>query len=138
MNLGTTMSATTILDLAAGPGEAAKSALVMKRPYWGLCLSEQHVTVLYRHLVHWVLSEMGSKGSPLFNPTYAECTGLSTETGDGMPTTPDRKRKTDQETERKHIRNAQSNKRPCGSHSKQRDTSKALSRSSSSSGSDAG
>ena len=61
-NLYVTMSGVGVIDLSAGPGEAAKAALVMKRPYLGLCLTEEHVTLLYRHLVNWALSEMGSEG----------------------------------------------------------------------------
>ncbi|MFM7983272.1 MAG: hypothetical protein ACKPKO_28520, partial [Candidatus Fonsibacter sp.] len=60
------------------PGEAAKAALVMKRPYLGLCLTEEHVTLLYRHLVNWALSEMGSEGLPLYSSKYAECVGNKT------------------------------------------------------------
>jgi hypothetical protein len=111
-NLVTTMSATAILDLAAGPGEAAKSALVMKRPYWGLCLSEQHVTMLYRHLVHWVLLEMGSEGSLLFNPTYAGCKGLTKETAGGVTPPsmaaprPELTRKPGQKLEMNHTRHS--------------------------------
>jgi hypothetical protein len=91
-NLVTTMSATAIIDLAAGPGSAAKSALVQKRPYWGLCLSEHHVTMLYRHLVYWVLSEMSTEGSSLYNPKYAECKGLAQKpTGGGGTPTPNPK-----------------------------------------------
>jgi hypothetical protein len=99
-NLVMMMSATAIIDLAAGAGSAAKSALVMNRPYWGLCLSEHHVAVLYRHLVHWVLSEMGLAGSPLFNPEYAKCKGLAEKTASaGMPTPkPERKRKPAEQT----------------------------------------
>ncbi|MFM7990554.1 MAG: hypothetical protein ACKPKO_65665, partial [Candidatus Fonsibacter sp.] len=50
----------------------------MKRPYLGLCLTEEHVTLLYRHLVNWALSEMGSEGSPLYSSKYAECVGKKT------------------------------------------------------------
>ena len=56
------MSGVGVIDLSAGPGEATKAALVTKRPYLGLCLTEEHVTLLYRHLVNWALSEMGSEG----------------------------------------------------------------------------
>jgi hypothetical protein len=77
-NLYVTMSGVGVIDLSAGPGEAAKAALVMKRPYLGLCLTEGHVTLLYRHLVNWALSEMGSEGSPLYSSKYAECVGNKT------------------------------------------------------------
>jgi hypothetical protein len=77
-NLYVTMSGVGVIDLSAGPGEAAKAALVMKRPYLGLCLTEEHVTLLYRHLVNWALSEMGSEGSPLYSSKYAECVGNKT------------------------------------------------------------
>jgi len=83
------MSAVAVVDLTAGPGEAAKAALVTKRPYLGLCLTEHHVSLLYRHLVHWTLGEMGSEGSPLYNVKYAEHVGKATTgghkaTGDGQ------------------------------------------------------
>ena len=77
-NLYVTLSGVGVIDLSAGPGEAAKAALVMKRPYLGLCLTEEHVTLLYRHLVNWALSEMGSEGSPLYSSKYAECVGNKT------------------------------------------------------------
>lgn len=88
-NLFLTMSAVAVVDLTAGPGEAAKAALVTKRPYLGLCLTEHHVSLLYRHLVHWTLGEMGSEGSPLYNVKYAEHVGKATTgghkaTGDGQ------------------------------------------------------
>jgi hypothetical protein len=107
-NLMTTMSATAIVDLASGPGEAAKSALLTKRQYWGLCLSDQHVRLLYRHLVSWVLSEMGSESSSFYNPKYAEYKGLAQKSGGGTPT-PKPKRKPKQKTETtKHKRGSES------------------------------
>lgn len=80
-NLFLTMSAVGVLDLSAGPGEAAKAALVTKRPYLGLCLTEQHVSLLYRHLVHWALGEMATEGTPLYNAKYAEHVGKATAGG---------------------------------------------------------
>ena len=98
-NLFVTMSSVGIVDLSAGPGEAAKAALVTKRPYLGLCLTEHHVAFLYRHLVHWALDEMGSEGSPLYNPKYAARKAAAPGSQAPPPVADDGARKV-QETER--------------------------------------
>jgi hypothetical protein len=71
-------SATAVIDLSTGPGEAAKAALLTRKPYLGLCLTESHLVKLYRHLTHWTLTQMGTEGSALYNPKYVEST-TSTE-----------------------------------------------------------
>ena len=40
-----------------------------------VCLAEQHVHLLYRHLARWALSAMGSAGSPLYIAKYVERVG---------------------------------------------------------------
>jgi hypothetical protein len=66
------MAAATVIDLASGPGEAAKAAMTLRLPYLGLCLSEKHVLELQWHLTFWTLDRMAREGRQLYNPKYAE------------------------------------------------------------------
>ena len=66
------MAAATVIDLASGPGEAAKAAMTLRLPYLGLCLSEKHALELQRHLTSWTLDCMAREGHQLYNPKYAE------------------------------------------------------------------
>jgi hypothetical protein len=80
-NMYSLFLAETVIDLSAGPGEAAKAALRTKTSYLGICLTDAHLVKLYRYLTHWTLMEMGTEGSPLYNPKYVE----STSTADSTP-----------------------------------------------------
>jgi hypothetical protein len=66
------MAAAMVIDLASGPGEAAKAAMTLRLPYLGLCLSEKHALELQRHLTSWTLDCMAREGHQLYNPKYAE------------------------------------------------------------------
>jgi len=66
------MAAATVIDLASGPGEAAKAAMTLRLPYLGLCLSEKHVLELHKHLTSWTLDCMAREGHQLYNPKYAQ------------------------------------------------------------------
>ena len=48
-----------VINLSVGPGEAAKLALLTKSLELGICCTERLSKVLYRHIAHWALSEMG-------------------------------------------------------------------------------
>jgi hypothetical protein len=82
-NMYSLLIAQTVIDLSAGPGEAAKAALRTKTSYLGICLTDAHLVKLYRYLTHWTLMEMGTEGSPLYNPNYVQ----STSTADSPETT---------------------------------------------------
>ena len=66
------MTAATVIDLASGPGDAAKAAMTLRLPYLGLCLSEKHVLELQKHLTSWTLDCMAREGHQLYNPRYAQ------------------------------------------------------------------
>lgn len=66
-------NALAFIDLTPGPGEACKAALVLKKPYLGLCLGETHVLELQNHLVSWVMQKMAQEGHQLYNAKYAAC-----------------------------------------------------------------
>ena len=66
------MSAVAVVDLTAGPGEAAKAALSSRKPYFGVCLTEHHVLELQKHLVAWTLDAMQREGHQLYTPKYAD------------------------------------------------------------------
>ena len=110
-NLFVTMSSVGIVDLSAGPGEAAKAALLARRPYLGLCLTESHVAFLYRHLVHWALDEMGSEGSPLFNAKYAARKAAATGGQAPPPVADDGARKVPETEKQKKMKVNQKKKR---------------------------
>ncbi len=82
-NMYSLFLAETVIDLSAGPGEAAKAALRTKTSHLGICLTDAHLVKLYRYLTHWTLMEMGTEGSPLYSPKYVE----STSTADSTPET---------------------------------------------------
>ena len=65
------MTTTTVIDLASGPGEAAKAAMTLRLPYLGLCLTEKHVLELQKHLTSWTLDCMAREGHQLYNPKFA-------------------------------------------------------------------
>ena len=71
-NLMHGMSATAVIDLTAGPGEAAKAALTLRKMYLGICLTERHMLELQKHLVAWTMDAMAKEGHQLYTPKYAE------------------------------------------------------------------
>lgn len=73
------MAAATVIDLASGPGEAAKAAMALRLPYLGLCLSEKHVLELHKHLTSWTLDCMAREGHQLYNPKYAQLKATEAE-----------------------------------------------------------
>ena len=73
------MTTTTVIDLASGPGEAAKAAMTLRLPYLGLCLTEKHVLELQKHLTSWTLDCMAREGHQLYNPKYAQFRATETE-----------------------------------------------------------
>jgi len=71
-NMFTVVSACAVIDCTAGPGDAAKAAMLAKLPYVGICLTSEHVTALTRHLVDWVLNAFKTEGHFLYRSTFAE------------------------------------------------------------------
>jgi len=71
-NMFTVVSACAVIDCTAGPGDAAKAAMMAKLPFVGICLTAEHVTALTRHLVDWVLNAFKNKEHLLYRATFAE------------------------------------------------------------------
>ena len=55
-----------VIHLTAGDGAAAKAALARRVNYFGVCLSENHVTALYLHLTEWMIKQFADSTSPFY------------------------------------------------------------------------
>lgn len=90
INLFTTFSARAVLDLSAGLGEAAKAAVVVKVPYLGFCVTEEHTHQLELELTRWAGVCMGTPGHRLFDPTAPGHSDPLTGKPDTSKGTPDK------------------------------------------------
>ena len=73
----------TVLDLTVGSGAFAQACLLTrcghaKVSYFGICLSEAHMNAIRERLVHFVLKQMITEGSPLYVVKCAEALGSKT------------------------------------------------------------
>ena len=60
-----------LIDLSAGSGEGCKAAMSLRKPCLAFCFNDEHVRLLFDHLVEWMLENMADPKSVYFNQNYA-------------------------------------------------------------------
>ena len=81
----------TVIDLTVGTGAFAQACLLKrcghaKVSYFGICLSEAHMNAVRERLVHFVLKQMMTEGSPLYIAKCAEALVPKTPKKEPKPT----------------------------------------------------
>ena len=66
-----TYSVRAVVDATPGAGELAKAAINMRLPYFGICLTEIHMTQLKERLTVWLQHSMKTKGTPHYSSDWA-------------------------------------------------------------------
>ena len=66
------LSARTITALCVGDGSAAMAAMVLGKPFMGMCLSETHRDMLNTRLGNMVFTGFWQEGGPFYDPRIAK------------------------------------------------------------------
>lgn len=67
--------------MTPGDGAAAKSALLARKGYVGICHSDLHIEEMYRMLTNFVLQHFEVDGSVFYQATYACAKGVKRALG---------------------------------------------------------
>jgi hypothetical protein len=70
-NIMTAYASKGLIDLSAGSGEGCKAAMSLRKPCLAFCFNDEHVRLLFDHLVEWMLENMADQKSVYFNQNYA-------------------------------------------------------------------
>jgi hypothetical protein len=70
-NIMTAYASKGLIDLSAGSGEGCKAAMSLRKPCLAFCFNDEHVRLLFDHLVEWMLENMADQKSVYFSQNYA-------------------------------------------------------------------